>query len=415
MAKEPKEPEIMENIEENPENVETPESIEDVFVENEAVEDEPVVSELPAETAASDIDAGDEFKDLAPPKQKTKKKGVMKKIVAVIVVLAILLGVAAAAGYYFFLRDTATPVTVTMVLRGDIRDVVNATGKVEANNMTPINAVTDDTVTEILVKEGDSVTAGQNVMKLEVSGFVTSPKAGKVVSISASVNDKVTGTVPPVVLPTTPTTTPTTTTPTTGAPTTQPTTTIPVNPTTSVTTNQTNQARVPTTLMTIAEMDPTYVVASVDETDISKIKVGQQTEMVLDAYPGKKVKGEVKEIGLMATTTQTGGTAFPVKIQITDIKGVDLRIGMSANVDVIVQTKQDSLRVPVQAVTTDGGKDVVYIVKGNKAEKTTVRVGLLSGDYYELLAGIIEGDEVVTNGLDKLKGISKATVKVTRK
>lgn len=167
--------------------------------------------------------------------------------------------------------------------------------------------------------------------------------------------------------------------------------------------------------MTVANMDPTYVVASVDETDVSKIKVGQKAEMTLDAYPSNKIKGDITEIGLVATTTQTGGTAFPVKIRVTEAKKIDLRIGMSADTDIIIATRDDALRVPVTAVTTDGGKDAVYIVKNNKAEKTTVKIGLLSGEFYEVLAGVKEGDEVVIKGIDKLKGVSTADVKVTRR
>jgi len=299
-----------------------------------------------------------------------------------------------------------------MVLRGGIRDVASATGKVEANKMTPVTAVKNDTVSEVLVAEGDEVTAGQNLIKLQTNGFVTAPTAGRIVNVTVKVNDDVIGTTQSVLTPIVPSTT--TTTPTTTTPTDQtqnPTTTTPTTTTTQSTQTQTQTA---TVLLTVADMNPTFIVASVDETDISKIKIAQKAEMTLDAYPNKKLKGDVKEIGVVATTTATGGTAFPVKIQITQAKGVDLRIGMSSDVEIIVETKDDALRVPVTAVTTDNGKDVVYVVKNNQAEKTTVKLGLLDGEYYEVLGGITEGDEVVVKGLDNLKGTSKTNVKAKR-
>jgi multidrug efflux pump subunit AcrA (membrane-fusion protein) len=49
------------------------------------------------------------------------------------------------------------------------------------------------------------------------------------------------------------------------------------------------------------------------------------------------------------------------------------------------------------------------------AEKTTVKIGLLSGEYYEALGGVTEGEEVVIKGIDELKGEQKVKVKVTRR
>ncbi len=344
-------------------------------------------------------------------KEKAKQKALIKRIGAIAAVI-ILLAAAVFGVWYYFIRSVPVNVTATLVLRGTVRDVVNATGKVEASQMVPIYAVQNDTVGEVLVKEGDSVIAGQNLVSLDGGGFVTTSIAGKVTNIAVQSGDKVTGKVQPLTTTpsiTTPSTNPTTTTP----PATDITTPTITTPTTSITQTQTSQTA--TLLMTVANMDPTYVVANVDETDISKIKIGQKTEMTLDAYPNKIIRGDVIEIGLVAAATQTGGTAFPVKIRVTEAKAIDLRIGMSADTDIIIRTRDDALRVPVTAVTTDGGKDATYIVKNNIAEKTTIKIGLLSGDFYEVLAGVNEGEEVVTKGIDKLKGIGKANVTVTRR
>ncbi len=355
--------------------------------------------------------AHDEFAEIGPVVAKPKRRIPWKKIFGILIPLILLAGlIGGGVGYYIYLQNKPIEVSTTMSLRGEIRDVVSATGKVEANKMTPVMPIKNDTVAEVLVAEGDEVTSGQNLVKLTTNGFVTAPIAGRIVNVTVKVNDSVIGTTPPVItpIPTIPTT-PTTTTPTTPADQTQtPTTTTPT------TTTAPTQTQTATVLMTIADMNPTYIIASVDETDISKIKVAQKADMVLDAYPSKTLKGDVKEIGVVATTTATGGTAFPVKIQVTQAKNVDLRLGMSADVEVIVETKDDALRVPVTAVTTDNGKDIVYVVKNNAAEKTTVKLGLLSGEYYEVLGGLTEGDEVVVKGLDLLKGRAKADVKTKR-
>ncbi|MFA5866934.1 MAG: efflux RND transporter periplasmic adaptor subunit [Actinomycetota bacterium] len=357
--------------------------------------------------------AHDEFADIGPVVIKPKRRIPWKRIFGILIPLILLAGlIGGGIGYYIYLKNKPIAVSTTMSLRGEIKDVVSATGKVEANKMTPVTPVKNDTVIEVLVAEGDEVTAGQNLVKLTTNGFVTAPIAGRVVNVTVKVNDEVRGTTPPVITPT-PTTPTTPTAPTTTTPTDQTQTPATTTPSTTITQAQA-QTQVATVLMTIADMNPTYVIASVDETDISKIKVAQKAEMVLDAYPTKKLKGDIKEIGVVATTTATGGTAFPVKIQVTQAKNVDLRLGMSADVEVIVETKEDALRVPVTAVTTDNGKDIVYVVKNNVAEKTTVKLGLLSGEYYEVLGGLTEGDEVVVKGLDLLKGRTKADVKAKR-
>ena len=335
-------------------------------------------------------------------KEKVRKPGFAKKITLAVIALVIILAGVGSAVYYFYLMDRSVDVTATMVLRGEIRDLVNATGKVEASQMTPVVALKNDKITEILVKEGDTVNAGQVLVKMETGDTVTSPQAGRVVNIEVSVGDKVVGISQPVTIP--------------GSPAVPATPTTPAIPSTPATTTfSTTTGVTPTTLMTVANMDPTYLVADVDETDISRLKVGQKAEMTLDAYPSKIVKGEVVEIGLVAAATQTGGTAFPTKIRVSETKGVDLRIGMSADTEIIVETKQDALRIPVTSVVTEDGKDIAYVVKSGKAERTILKVGLLSGDYYEVLAGITEGDEVVIKGMDKLKGKDKTEVKVKRK
>ena len=341
------------------------------------------------------------------PKKKSKKGKIIMIAGIVAAVLLILAGVI----YFAFFRNTAVPVTVTMVLRGAILDVVNSTGKVEPNATIPVSSPATDKITEILVKESGTVTKGQVLLRLEKHGDVLSPSDGIITDLGVQVGEQVTGplTTTPTITPTipglqTPSTTPTnqTQTPT-------------QTPTQIQTLTQTTTGGIPTTLMNIADTSTMFIIASVDETDISKIKVGQKAEMILDAYPSKKIKGEVTEIGIVATETQTGGITFPVKIKVTEVKGVIMRIGMSADCNIILETKKDAVRIPVQAVTTSNALDVAYVVKKDLAEKTTVKIGLLSGEYYEALGGVVEGEEVVIKGIDQLKGEQKVKVKVTRR
>ncbi len=334
----------------------------------------------------------------------------MKKViktVSIAFLIMIVLGGAATAGYFYFTSTEPTKVTTNLVEKGEIVDVVSSSGKVEANRTIGIMAEATDTVTEILVSEGNEVTQDQELIRFETADAVLSPIAGVVVDIQAEIDQTVISSTTQQV----PSTTPTPSTDT-GAQT----------PTDTGTQQQMSaqdlgaatsmtSAAVGTTLLTIADMNPTYIVVNVDETDIARVSVGQQVNIFLDSYADKELKGEITEIGLIATVTQAGGTAFPVKVKVTDAKGVVLRIGMSSDADIVVTTKQDAVRVPVESVMSEEGDDIVYVVKGSNATRKVIKLGILSGDYYEVTEGIAEGEEVVTDGLDKLKGFAKVTVK----
>lgn len=334
------------------------------------------------------------------------KKGRMIKL---IVFAAIVFVIAAAGiGFYVYASTRPVPVDAAAVGIGEIKDIVSASGKIEANRTVEVMAPATDKITEVLVKEGDTVAKDQELVRLSVAGAVKSPMAGKVVKVHVQVDQTVTGSTSTPSL-TTPGTTTTPGTDTTTGTTPGTSTTIP-----ETTTQEAGQG-VGTVLVTVADMDPTYLVVNVDETDISKIKTGQTADVMTDSYPNKKIKGEVADIGLVATVTQTGGTAFPVKIKITEDDGAVLRIGMSADADIIINTYPDAIRLPVQAVISSNGKDVVYVVVGSSAEKREVKVGLIYGDYYEVKDGVTNGEYVVTKGLEKLKGSNKVKVKANKK
>lgn len=274
----------------------------------------------------------------------------MKRSTITILVIAALL-VLAIIAYQIVTRTSPVEVETATAKTGEVRDVVSASGKVEANRLIPIVGTFADKVTEILVKEGDDVEEDQELIGFDRFARIKSPIAGKVVKIDTQLDQ--------TVAPGTP-------------------------------------------LITIADMNPTYVAANVDETDIGKIKAGQTVNIPLDAYPQARVKGEITEVGLVAVPTQTGGTAFPVKVRVTSTDGAVLRVGMSADVDIIVATYPNVVTIPMDAVTSQDGKDVVFVVEGSLVKRKAVKLGLLSDDVYEVKSGLTLGEKVVVKGLDKV-------------
>ncbi len=157
-------------------------------------------------------------------------------------------------------------------------------------------------------------------------------------------------------------------------------------------------------LLVIADFDPTYFVANIDEADISRVAVGQKAEIVLDAYPKETLLGEISEVGFISQPTAGGGTAFPVKIGLTDSKGVTIRLGMNGDVDITIGVKKRVVAVPLNAVTTRAGKDTVFVVENKKIEKRRLTLGLIANEFYQVTEGLSEGEKVVVKNLSKLKG-----------
>lgn len=103
-----------------------------------------------------------------------------------------------------------------------------------------------------------------------------------------------------------------------------------------------------TLLMQIAQVDSVFIVASVDETDIGKVELGQKVEVEADAFPDKKFNGEVLKIAPKALVEQNV-TVFEVttKVDNTERK---LKTGMNASIEIITAFAENALLVPNAAV-----------------------------------------------------------------
>jgi HlyD family secretion protein len=133
-----------------------------------------------------------------------------------------------------------------------------------------------------------------------------------------------------------------------------------------------------TEIMRVANLDDMEVRVNVNENDVVNVKVGDKARITIDAYPGRKFFGTVKEIASAARTvgqnTQEEVTNFQVKIRIGD-KDLRLRPGMSANVDIETKTVEDVVAVPIQSVTVrsrEGAKTIEQLAtdREKKAKET---------------------------------------------
>lgn len=160
------------------------------------------------------------------------------------------------------------------------------------------------------------------------------------------------------------------------------------------------------TLVDIADTSRMQVVVDVDETDISKITIGQEVDVIVDAFPKELFGGKVTKIAPAAEQTQSV-TTIPVTVE---LKQPDSRLKsqMNASCDFIIARKDNVLCVSIDAVVeTDNGTEVNVVENGQKVSRK-VEIGLSGDEYCEVKSGLKEGETIVIPDADtttKSKGM----------
>jgi HlyD family secretion protein len=204
-------------------------------------------------------------------------------------------------------------------------------------------------------------------------------------------------------------------------------------------------------ILVVSDLVGMEALVEVDENDVVAISLNDTANIEVDALPNTAFRGYVSEIANTAKVTGTGTadqkTEFEVKVAVTGLAtnhgtngtakslevkqtrtASDLRPGMTASCDIVTETRDSTLAVPIQSVTVrtmdklqkkplgkkngdaiadesakspftpdkDGFVEIVFIVKDGKVEARQVKTGIQSSSHIEILDGLSEGDEVVT-------------------
>ena len=209
------------------------------------------------------------------------------------------------------------------------------------------------------------------------------------------------------------------------------------------------------TLMTVSNLDVFEVEVEVDETEVTKVELGQEAKIEIDAFPDTTFMGEVVEVGNTAiyTSSSNQSTNFKVKVIFID-KNEKIRPGMSATVDITSNEIKEALAIPYSAVVmrsldldslmqarsktdnTDKSeqpesvglqaavndnkdtlktksedeikrKDVkgVYVIREGKAIFELIETGIADQKYIEVLTGLKKDDSVVSGPYKVLRSI----------
>jgi HlyD family secretion protein len=149
----------------------------------------------------------------------------------------------------------------------------------------------------------------------------------------------------------------------------------------------------------VVDITMVRLVANVVEKDLKQLESGNTANVQVDAFPGETFSGRIARVSpVLDPATRTA----PIEVEIPN-PTFRLKPGMYARVGITTHTKKDALVLPANAVIDLGGRRGVFQLQNNVAVFRTVQVGTEKGDIVEILAGLKEGEEVISTGAGALR------------
>jgi cobalt-zinc-cadmium efflux system membrane fusion protein len=148
-------------------------------------------------------------------------------------------------------------------------------------------------------------------------------------------------------------------------------------------------------------MDPRLlcVDAEIYERDIAKMRIGQNVDVSVPAYPEEKFRGKICYIGdVLKEETRT----ITVRTEVEN-RDTSLKPGMFANITVFLNHQTRALVLPREAILDDQNDKMVFVKRSNLFFPQLIEIGAKENGNVEITAGLEEGDEVVTKGNYQLK------------
>ena len=153
----------------------------------------------------------------------------------------------------------------------------------------------------------------------------------------------------------------------------------------------------------LSDLSTLEVVANVSELDRAKLKVGQDVQMTFDALPNVTATGKVDSISPAGTLSQ-GVVNYPVTIKLANPDPA-IQPGMTANLNVIVDQRDNALVAPNRAIRTQGRQKVVTVMHEGQQITVPVETGMTDGTNTEITGGgLQEGDQVVISATTAAPG-----------
>ena len=350
---------------------------------------------------------------------------------------AIVLVVLIAAGVYGYQyyqgqqkAKKAAAVETTPVVRMNLKSTVSATGTIKPVNSVEVSSKVTARIKDVLVKENDTVTAGQTIATLDATDYTEKrnqaqykvantkakyERAQYLYSIGADTQEQLEDAkmnydtaVSSLAESQSNMNEMTIVAPMSGVVVGEPQT-----PGTMAVQGTSN----PTVIMRIADMSSKQILAKIDETDIGSVKVGQSATFTVDSFNGKTFTARVSKISQTDTSnswnintsssssSSSSSSASVIYYYVTlDVDDPDnmLLPAMTARVEINTAEKNDELVVPLSTLKTDAkGSYVIVKNEDGTQENRYVSTGIYSDEYVEILDGLSEGEQVVSTYVAK--------------
>jgi HlyD family secretion protein len=188
-------------------------------------------------------------------------------------------------------------------------------------------------------------------------------------------------------------------------------------------------------LLTVSDLSVIQTKVNVDETDVVRIHLGDSVEVSIDAFPDTAFVGRVTKIANSALLSQavsaTGSNdrAVDYEVEITlENPPSDVRPDLSATARIITDTRAQALSIPIIALTvrentplsTESRRDTaqvgkkkeaegVFVVVNGKASFRVVKVGIAGDEYFEVLDGVKENEQIVAGPYQAIRDLKDGT------
>ena len=153
---------------------------------------------------------------------------------------------------------------------------------------------------------------------------------------------------------------------------------------------------------TVVDMTSLEIEVDVNESYINRVQARQIVEATLDAYPTWRIPSHV--IAIVPTADRDRATVR-VRIGFDELDPrvlPDMGVKVAFQGDETEQSGGSAVRIPKEAISGDGGRDVVFVVQDGRAERRAVRLGTSEAEEAIVLSGISPGESVVVEGPDFL-------------
>jgi HlyD family secretion protein len=150
-------------------------------------------------------------------------------------------------------------------------------------------------------------------------------------------------------------------------------------------------------LFYLPDLNDMEVVALLNESIVDEVRAGMQAHVQVEGLPNQFMRGRVTKVAQLAMSDWRSDVRYFEGIVKIEAPVPGLKPGMTAQVELEMPERDNVLAVPSEAVTSDAGEDVCFVIRGEDLERRQVKLGQVTEDLAEVTQGLREGEQVVLN------------------